>query len=157
MQVYRSSLGSDVLGHPQALGTWKINQDILKEKAYLSVCSSHGKHFFCFGKSWMGRPESVYYILLFAASIQWPKCSISCSLISDQMPLTIWEWLLLIFPQFPIEAIIAPYSKSLTRYCEKSPRFTVGEREPRRGPKQWHWKLLSMKRDDKNEQWWEAA
>ncbi|MXQ79882.1 hypothetical protein E5288_WYG007139 [Bos mutus] len=30
--------------------------------------------------------------------------------------------------KFPIEAVIAPYSKSLTRYCEKSPRFTVGDR-----------------------------
>lgn len=127
MQVYRSSLVSDVLGHPQALGTERLIR-IFRNKNLSGCLQQPCKALLLFRRFWMGRLESVYYILWFATSIQWPKCSISCSLISDQMPLTIREWLLLIFPQFPIEAVIDPYSKSLTRYCEQSPRFTVGEK-----------------------------
>lgn len=125
LQKFTGQLCFGVSLSPGRLKTWSAYLEI---KSLFGCLQQRCKALLLFGKYWMGRLESVYYILLFATSIQWPKCSISRTLISDQMPLTIWEWLLLIFPQFPIEAIIAPYSKSLTRYCEKSPRFTVGER-----------------------------
>lgn len=126
MWVYRSSLGSDVLGPLQGLDTERLIT-IFRNKNLSGCLCQPCKVLLLFSRFWMGSLESVYYILLFVTSIQWLKCSISCSLISDQMQLTIWEWLLLIFPQFPIEAVIAPYSNSLSRYCEKSPCFTVGE------------------------------
>lgn len=117
MKVSRSSVGNDAMGCTWAQGTERLIR-YSEMEVHLHIYGSHAKTLHLYRRFWIRRLKSVYFILLFSTSSQWPNCSISCSLTPHQMPLTIRECLL-IFSQFPTEAIRDPYAKSLTRLCDR--------------------------------------